>query len=129
MKYFLILFLLVGLVSGGCVSKIDSGGAYQSDAILFNAENNIVNTYKIFDSFVTFEYNNRVALSSTPQVKQFADHLRVNAPKWKHSFQTLDAVYKTNPSVENRKQLVEVLTLIQVALTETATYFSTATLK
>lgn len=121
----LLLIALCCFALAGCVSTVAPGGAYNNDTFLYNAESSVTTAYQTFDALLKFEYDNRAALSSTPEVKQYADYVRLNAPKWKITFEELDATYKVNPTAENKDKVQNILNLVKTVLAQSTIYLAT----
>lgn len=129
MKNKIIPFLLVallGLSVTGCANstKLDPAGVYAGDATLFNADQVIVGTYDVFNTFVTWEYTNRLALSGTPAIKQAADNVRAHGQQWIQSASALRDAYKVSPTADGKTKLLAALTVLQAALNEIAAYYA-----
>lgn len=131
----LAVLLLVGLILTfapalftGCASSGDlaADGVYQQNATLYNADKSIGVAYDTMHTFVSWEYQNRQALSQYPQIKQAADHVRINAKEWLQSATALRLAYATDPSAQNKSQLENALNVLQEALNQAAKYMNTA---
>lgn len=123
MRYALPLLLPILLLTG-CQTTLAPDGVYDGDVAIYNAENTIVQSYALMDTFLQWEYDNRESLSSMPEIKQAADHIRENGERWISSAQALVDVYKANPTKENQISLNSSISVIRVALEEAAKYMT-----
>lgn len=126
-KYITILFLGIALAfSAGCLPQsLDPQGVYQGQLGVYNAERTIVTSYALMDNFLKWEYDNRAAFASTPEVKQFADSIRANGRNWITTAIALTEAYKLNPTDSNRDKLEAALNIIDTALMEATKYMVT----
>jgi hypothetical protein len=92
------------------------------DRVLYNADFAIATAYDALHGFVTFEFQNRAALTNTPAIKQAADKIRAGAPNWFASAVAVRDAYAGNPSVENRTALQKALDTLQSAIVEANRY-------
>lgn len=116
---------VAGVMTVGCKSRnLDPAGVYQSDKTLYNADKTIVEAYDVMDAFVRFEYNNRQALASTPEVSKAADEIRRNAQKWVKSAIGLRDAYAGSPTPENRSKLDDAIRVLRQAITDAQRYIS-----
>ena len=81
---------------------------YQTDVAL-------ASSYEVLHGFVRWEYDNRAALSSTPEIKAAADRRSPGAPQWFASALALRDAWQTNPSSTNQTSLEQSLAVIQQA--------------
>ena len=121
-NYINILTVIVLLGAGiGCSGlRLEEGGAYQGDEVLYTADKTIVNSYKLLDSFVTWEHQNRAVLPA--EVSRAADQVREKASTWTDSAIALREAYALNPNSENRSALERAVSILQAALAEAAKY-------
>lgn len=128
MRKFLSL-LLIGLslvfMTGCPPTQLETGGVYQGQVGVYNAERTIVTSYTIMDNFLRWEYENRAVFASIPEIKVAADHIRANGRTWIRTAIALTETYKANPTDENRSALEASLNIIDVALMEAAKYMAT----
>lgn len=118
-----VLGLFVVIFAPGC-STLAPEGPYAGDEILYSADQTIVTSYDLLHTFVKWEYENRAALASKPEIKRAADHVRANAQQWIASAIALREAYAISPSVENRRSLQGALGVLRAALTETVRYMA-----
>lgn len=116
-----IFAIIAVLAFSGC-GTLDKTGVYQGDQSLYAADVAAPAAFEIFNTFVTWEYQNRATLASRPEVTKAADYIRANAPAWKKSLIALREQYASNPTPESRKSLLAVLGLIQAGLTQVSVY-------
>lgn len=85
--------LTIGALSmTGCASLAPSS-SYDGDKALYIADQTDLAAYKVMHAFVSFEYDNRAALASHPEIKEAADEIRKNAPDWFAKYDKARAVY------------------------------------
>jgi hypothetical protein len=102
------VFLLFGV---GC-STIAPG----NDPIVVRAEQTVKAAVTVIDSFLKFEYDNRMVLAtSRPEIKLFADKLRLEAPSAIREARVLTKTYKNGKTIQNQLVLDNSLNkLIQI---------------
>lgn len=105
-------------------SQLVPAGPYAGDATLYNADKVITGSYDVFDTFVKWEYTNRLLLSSTPGIKQTADTVRVNARSWIESASALRDAYQANPTADGKQKLLNGLAVLQAVLNQIAVYYA-----
>lgn len=115
------LLCFVGPIGCG-KTTLAPAGVYQGDKVLYNAEKTITTSYKLFDSFVSWELQYRSILPV--EVSRAADTIRINGKKWITSAGNLRDAYAANPTAANRDNLALSLDLIDAALVEAATYMA-----
>jgi hypothetical protein len=75
--------------------------------------------------FVKWEKDNRAVLSATtPEVKQYADSIRRQAPGWFKSAVALSDAYKAAPTSANLQAFNSAMTVIQAAVAQAQQYLS-----
>lgn len=116
----LAVFMLTALCACGTLAP----GVYNKDEVLYRADTAITASYDVFDTFVTFEYINRAALASKPEIKKAADKIRANAKKWTDSAIVLREAYVAAPTPENRDALKASIAVIRAALLESTKYIN-----
>lgn len=121
-----LLALLLPLFAGcsGC-GTLAPGGVYSGDKVLYDADFAIGSSYELLHAFVLFEYNNREALKGTPEVKQFADKVRLGARSWITSAIAVRDRYAAEPSVENRASLLNAIKTLREAVLQATRYQAT----
>lgn len=70
---------LMALALAGC-GTLAADGPYKGDKVLYIADQTDITAYKVIHAFVLFEYENRAALASHPEIKVAADDIRAHAP-------------------------------------------------
>lgn len=116
-------FIATSMTVAGCKSRnLDPAGVYQSDKVLYNADKTITESYEVMHSFVKFEYDNRAALATTPEVGKAAEEIRRNAQKWIRSAIGLRDAYAGSPTPENRSKLDDAIRILRQAITEASSY-------
>lgn len=122
--FFAVLCLLSSaLWFAGC-GTLDPAGPYKGDEVLYKADMTITTAYDALHGFVSWEYQNRAALASKPEIKKAADNVRVNARQWIDSAIALREAYAANPTNENRDALQKTLGIIRAALNEAVKYMN-----
>ena len=126
----LVLLAVIGLTSCGTLSKgtPDNPSPYLGEKglttdptvakLLFEADQSIVTGYDLFKVFLSWERNNRSALSAFSEIKQAADNIRRHAEEWIDSATRLREAYAASPTPANRTALSDALRVIGQALTE-----------
>lgn len=117
------LMMVALFLAPGCGS-LSPDGPYAGDEILYTADQTIVTSYDLLHTFVTWEYENRAALASQPEIKRAADHVRANAPQWIASASALREAYAANPTPETRRSLQGAIGVLRAALTEAVRYMA-----
>lgn len=113
----------VALPQTGCTTKkLDPAGVYQSDKALYDADKTITDAYDVMHTFVLFEYQNREALATKPDVRKAADSIRLNAQKWIKSAIALRDKYANAPNPENRSALLDAVRVLREAVNQASTY-------
>lgn len=128
LSVFTLAFALTALtispaVLTGC-ANLASGGAYSGNKVLYDADMVISTSYETVHSFVLWEFNNRAALSSAPQIKEFADSLRVQYPTWHKAAMAARNAYEGNPNSANKTALHQALTILRQAVTQAQTWIA-----
>jgi hypothetical protein len=127
MKYItLILFAFVGLfVLPACkTATLDQSGVYKGDTFLYQTDQTIGTVFNFFQTYVSWEYNNRAILSARPEVKQSADYIRTNVKQWRDSSLALRDAYAANPTPDNKVNLQKLLAVLQTALVQASAYIA-----
>lgn len=98
------------------------------DPIVVNAERATAIAMDTFDSFMKYEFDNRVALARvSPDIHKVAERIRVNGKQWLLTARTLTKTYKANRSDENKFQLMTAVAVLQSAMAESQRYITTTT--
>jgi hypothetical protein len=122
-KLLALLFSVVALATfSGCGTL--APGVYDQDEILYRADTAITTGYDVLHAFVAFEYANRAALASKPEIKRAADRVRTHAPLCIGSAIALREAYAAAPTRENRDKLQASLAVLRAALLEATTYLN-----
>ena len=109
------------LLTTGC-GTLAPAGAYAGDKVLYNTDVTIATSYDALHVFVKWEYENREALSGTPEIKSYADTIRKNAPRYFASALALRDAYAANPSSGTKSALQASLNVIRQATAEATRY-------
>jgi hypothetical protein len=121
-KILFSIVLAASLFVIGCT--LAPGGAY-SDKYLYTADLTISSSYKVLDTFLKFETDNRdVLLAKNPKVKVVADDIRTHAQAWFDAAEALRDSYAANPSAINKANLQSAIAVIQDACTAAAAYMA-----
>lgn len=113
------VLLLVGLV--GC-GTLDKSGPYGGDKVLYDADQTITTSAALFHAFVTWEYENRAALAKYPEIKQYADKVRMGAPAWTSTAIKYRDAYLASGAPGDKDALVLALSVLKTTVKEIATY-------
>lgn len=114
----------VGVVATSGCRTLAPGGVYQGDKYLEESELAITTSYDLLHTYVTWEYQNRAALSKWPEIKKSADNIRANSKQWFASAHNLHDAYAANKSEANRTALNTVIGVLRSALTEASKYMA-----
>jgi hypothetical protein len=112
------------LMLAGC-GTLDPAGVYQGNQALYQTDVALASSYEVLHGFVQWEYDNRAALSSTPEIKAAADRVRTGAPQWFASALALRDAWQTNPSSTNQTSLEQSLAVIQQATAQAISCMAT----
>lgn len=107
----------------GC-RTLDPAGPYHGDKFLYNAHKTITSAYDVLASYVKWEFENRQALASRPEIKKSADYVRTNAQQWINSAIALADAYEANPNDQTRTALQKALDILNTALAQAAGYMA-----
>ncbi len=113
----------MAILIAGC-RGLDPAGVYKGDQVLYNADKTITESYKVFQAFVTWDYQNRAALATIPAIHASAEAVRTNARNWLNSAVALREAYKSDPSQVNSDKLVSAISVLQTALAQATTYMN-----
>lgn len=105
------------LTQSGC-----NGVAPGHDPILVRAEQTTQIALETFDSFLKWEYDNRQALSKTPEIKKLADGIRASGISWLKSAREMTEAYRLNRTPEAKADLETALAVLSSALNEAKVY-------
>ena len=119
------LFAVVMLTAFSACGTL-APGVYNKDEILYRADTAITTSYDVLHTFVKFEYTNRAALASRPEIKKAADNIRAHAPLWIGSAIALREAYAAAPTPENRDKLQASIAVLRAALLEATNYLATS---
>ena len=117
--------LLSVVVFSGC-RALAPDGVYKGDQVLHNAELATTTSYEVIHTFVSWEYENRAALTVWPEIKTAADAMRKSSPQWFKTAYALRDAYAIAPTDENRAALEKSLSVLRAALSEAAQYMAQA---
>lgn len=116
------LLCFVCTVPTGCKTHLATGGVYQGDPVLYNADKVITSSYRILHEFVSWEYKNRAVLPV--EVSRAADAVRENASKYTDSAIRLREIYSANPDKSNAGNLTKAVEILQGMLDEATRYMT-----
>lgn len=117
--------LLAALAFLSACGTLDPSGPYKGNKVLYDADQVIATSYDLLHTFVTWEFQNRAALASQPEVTKYADYIRVNAPKWFTTAVALRDTYKTASTSANASALSTALQVLQTAVAQATGYLAT----
>jgi len=118
-----LLWPLLLIVMVGC-GTLDPAGPYHGDKVLFEAHRTVNGAYEVLHAFVKWEFENRAALASKPEIKKAADDVRRNAQHWIESAIALADAYEANPNDQTRTALTKSLDILKTALAQAAAYMA-----
>jgi hypothetical protein len=110
----LSLVLMLCPFLNGC-GTLDPAGSYSGDKTLYAADLTITTSYDLLHKFVSWEYTNRAALASNPEIKKSADTVRAKSEAWFADAEKVRDAYAALPSPENKTALVTALSVLQAA--------------
>ena len=116
--------LVAGLMLLTSCGTLAPDGVYKSDELLYRADQTITTSYSVLHEFVSWEYNNRAGLRALPQIKQAADHIRLNSRSWLRTAIALREAYAIDPSSDNEAALERSLSVLRTALIEATRYLN-----
>jgi hypothetical protein len=122
MKYAFSLIAVLLLV--GC-GTLNPTGPYKGDRVLYDADQVIVTGYDLLHVYVQWEFSNREALATHPEIKVTADHVRVNAKGWFRTAKNLRAAYAVSATDINKTALQQAISLIRAVVAEATGYLTT----
>jgi hypothetical protein len=128
MKQKLLVFLLAlpMLLLTGCKS-LDPAGPYGGDQVLYSADLTISTSYDVVHTFVSWEYRNRTALASTPQIHEYADLMRSNYPTYHRAAMSARMVYANSKTKPNQTALALTLDVLREAVRQANQWLANAT--
>jgi len=100
----------------GC-GTLDPQGVYQADKVVYSAELTIVTSQEIAGSFLKWERDNRVLLNN-PDLKKFADKVRVEGKKALQSAIAANEAYKVAKTPEHATALEATLAVVRSLMKE-----------
>lgn len=118
----ILLVSLIALV--GC-AQLNKQGTYGGDYVLYHADQTIVTSFEILDTFLRWEYENREALKEMPEIKEGANAIRAEARfalEQAILFRDLYALSKTD---ENKSKLTKATDALELLLTMATKYIET----
>lgn len=116
-------FLLMSWLTG-CQRTLETGGVYQGDKVLYEADKLISTSHDLMQEFINWEKNHRAVLAQYPQIRQLADKMFTEGPPAFASAVALRDLYAGDPNVENRDKLQLAIDLLR-GLTREATKWMT----
>lgn len=125
MKRFLIILLALPLLLLGCRS-LDPAGPYGGDQVLYSADLTISTSYDVVHTFVLWEKQNRDALKTAPQIKEFADNMRLNYPTYHRAAMSARMVYANSKTKANQTALGLSLDVLREAVRQANQWLANA---
>jgi len=119
-----VVMLAAALALAGC-GTLEPGGVYRGDKVLYDADVVIATSYDVIHTFVAWEYANREALASRPEVRRAADRMRAGAREWIGTALALRDAYAAQPADGTRDALQSALDVLRAALVEATRYLTT----
>jgi hypothetical protein len=110
---------LLGIALGGVGCSAILPG---NDPVMVNAERTTVLAVDVFDTFLKWEYDNRIALASVPEVKKSADFIRLKAPDWLATARSMTEAYRRARTPENKANLTTALSVLQAGVRQAQRY-------
>lgn len=126
MKTYVCLLLLSALALTGC-RTIDPAGPYKGNSALYTQDVGIRAAYDTIHAFVLWEYQNRSALATKPEIRKAADQLRTDTPRWITTAIALRDAYAAVPSNDNLMKLQQALAVIKTGMVQATSYMSAST--
>lgn len=118
--------LCAGLLTiTGCHS-LDPAGVYLGDKKAYDADLLISSSYETAHSFVLWEYQNRATLSKLPQIKEYADTLRVQYPTWHKAAVAARNAYLAAKTDTNATALAQALAVLRQAVSSVSQWYANA---
>jgi len=77
-------------------------------------------------TFVSWEYANRVTLAAQPEVKKYADYLRLNYPIWHRAAISARNVYLAAKTSTNKDGLDMTLAVLRAAMAQAQQWLASA---
>ena len=119
----LTLACLAPLTFVGC-GTLNPAGVYQGDKVLYDADILISTSYDTVHAFVTWEFNNRSALSSMPEIKNTADALRIQYPIAHKAALNARSAYLSSKSAPNATMLSQALAVLRQCMSTASAYLA-----
>jgi len=111
---------VVAILLYGC-----AGIAPGNDPVVVDAEKSTSVFVETLNTFFQLEYQNRDLIKAKlPQVHQYAEVMRLNAPTWIATARDLTKTYKTNRTPDNKANLQTAIATLTKALTDLQYYLS-----
>lgn len=125
-KLLVLLLALPMLLVGGCRS-LDPAGPYGGDKVLYSADLTISTSYDVIHTMVSWEKQNRAALSAIPQVREFADLMRSNYPTYHRAAMSARMVYANSKTKPNQTALALTLDVLREAVRQANQWLASST--
>jgi hypothetical protein len=109
-----------------CFASGCAGIAPGHDPVVVNAERATVLALDTVDTFLAWEFQNREAFASVPEIRESANYLRRNAPAWFETARDLTKSYKQNRTEQNKANLGTVIAILQRATRQANAYLPAA---
>lgn len=104
----------------GC-GNLDPAGVYQGDKVAYTAELTIVTSHDLIGVFLKWERDNRTLLAN-PDLKAFADKVRVEGKRTLQSAAAANEAYKAAKTPANATALEATLASLRALVKEAQTW-------
>jgi hypothetical protein len=123
----LVLFLALPLLLATGCRSLDPVGPYGGDQVLYSADLTISTSYDVIHTFVLWEHQNREALKTAPQIKEYADYMRSNYPTYHRAAMSARMVYANSKTKANQTALALTLDVLREAVRQANQWLANAT--
>jgi hypothetical protein len=93
-----------------------------NDPVIVNAERTTIIALETFDTFLQWEYENRLTLLAVPEIKRTADRIRVDGQQWLETARTMTKAYKETRADADKNNLLAAVAILRTALVEATRY-------
>jgi hypothetical protein len=93
-----------------------------NDPVVVSAERTTQLALTTFDTFLQWEFDNRLTLATMPEIKRGADFIRLNGQNWLITCRTMTRAYKKNRTPENKINVEAAVALLRAGIAEARKY-------
>lgn len=128
MKRLFVTLLALPLLLATACQSLAPGGPYAGTGgkLLYEADTTISTSYDVAHTFVKWEKDYRTVLAPTPQIREYADHLRLNYPTWHRAAMSARNVYANARTQPNATALSLSLDVLREAVRQSNQWLATA---